>query len=80
MTTKPCPVCGALMAFKKCEACQGDGTQWWHQEYLEPIAPERRLPCDVCRGAGGFWHCPNESIKPPEWVTRTLRDAGIVDE
>jgi len=52
-----CARCGSSADFEDCWECGGEGTV--ERDDWEGFADDRAilLPCEVCRGNGGWWRC-----------------------
>lgn len=59
-----CARCGSSGDYEDCDSCE-DGFDG--HECGEDVCccryPEQNVPCDICRGHGGWWRC----VSSPEW-------------
>ena len=57
---KQCPICGSIMEWVDCYNCE-EG--YSHHDCGEDCCccaePENNIPCDICRGEGGWMQCVN---------------------
>ena len=59
-----CARCGSSVDHVRCDHCE-DGVNG--HDCGEDVCccryPENNIPCDICRGRGGWWSC----MSSPEW-------------
>ena len=60
-----CPRCGSSMVWTECEACGGEGVDGHDcgEDCCCCLMPEDNVPCQYCRGIGGWWEC----CADPDW-------------
>jgi len=71
-----CPKCKAVIEYKHCEVCGGDG---YYEEYSDA---ETTDPCESCEGKGIWLECPKCGFKVDdgEDPEATLEELDMVTE
>jgi hypothetical protein len=63
-TDPSCARCGSSMTWIDCEMCGGEGVDGHDcgEDCCCCIDPEDNVPCDACRGRGGWWQCMSNPV------------------